>query len=163
MKNRVQQISVAILTCLIGITIDRVWQASFSIVRQQREAEVAVNQLPLVVSACELQNEPAYFKGRLVRVEGILYGDFLLHGRCSDALNGPPVIDISIQGLDSNLIGLWGRLHGFPEGVKMELDVSVKGIVDYRRTNEGRMNVEISTDGVTELSPLRPFKLKGAA
>jgi hypothetical protein len=163
MKNRLPQISVAILTCMIGITIDRVWQASFSDVRQEREAEVAVNQLPLVVSACELQNEPAYFKGKLVRVEGILYGDFLLYGRCPDARNGPPVIGISFQGLDSHLNGLWRRLHGFPKGVKMELDVSVEGVVDYHQTNEGRMNVEISTDGVTELSPLRPFKLKGAA
>ena len=79
--------------------------------------------MPLVVSACELQNEPAYFKGKLVRVERILYGDFLLYGRCSDARNGPPVTVISFQGLNSNLNGLWGRLHGVPKGVKMELDV----------------------------------------
>jgi hypothetical protein len=164
MQNRLARVSVAILTCLTGMMVHRVWQASFGVVSQQRDGQVVtVNQLPLVVSVCDLQNAPAYFQGKLVRVEGILYGDFLLYGSCSDARSGPPVIGIWFQGLDSHLNGLWGRLNAFPAGVKMEVDVSVEGVVEYHQTNEGRINITISTDGVTELSPLRPFKLKGAA
>jgi hypothetical protein len=45
----------------------------------------------------------------------------------------------------------------------MEVDVSVEGVVEYDPTNADGINLTILADGVTERSPLRPFKLRGAA
>jgi hypothetical protein len=164
MRNRLVLIPFALLTFLIGLTVHFVFHSSPSGVTEQNKGKVSLlNQLPLPVSTCDLQNAPEYFEGKRVRVEGILYGDFLLYGNCSDARNGPHVIAITFQGLDSHLNGLWGRLHGFPKGVKMELDVSVEGVVEYDPTSADGINITVLADDETERSPLRPFKLRGAA
>lgn len=163
MRNRLVTIPFVLVTFLIGLTVHFVFHSSPSVVIKENKGEASLlNQLPLSVSTCDLQNAPEYFEGKRVRVEGILYGDFLLYGNCSDARSGPPVIAITFQGLDSNLNGLWGRLHGFPKGVKMELDVSIEGVVESDPTADG-ITITILADGVIERSELRPFKLRGAA
>ena len=163
MRQQLVTIPFALLTFLIGLTAHLVFHSA-PVVNQESKAQASsANQLTLAVSPCDLQNAPDYFSGKRVRVEGVLYGDFLLYGHCLNARNGPPVIAITFQGLDSYLNGLWGRLHGFPKGVKMELDVSVDGVVEYDPTNADGINITILSDGVIERSPLRPFKLRGAS
>ena len=163
MRNSVVTIPCAVLTFLIGLAVHSVFHSVPAVLTQQNESGISAStEQPLRVSVCYLQNAPAYFDRKRVSVDGTLYGDFHLYGDCSDTRSGPPVIAIAFQGLDSHINGLWGRLHGFPNGARMEQEVTVVGVLEYDPEDTTITRITIVSEDLIEHSPIRPFKPRGA-
>jgi hypothetical protein len=161
-------IPIALLTFLLGVTTSQLWYGSTTVdptklATPNRSADA---NAPIQVSVCDLLNEPGEYRNKRLKLEGVLYSTdtaLLVYENCSNVKNGVPVIAIGFQDISDNLARLLADLDGHRQRGKMEVDVRVIGEIDQWYTVDDDHYLHLVVERFEVLSPLRKFKLRGAA
>ena len=164
----IRKIPVALLTFLLGVTISQLWSVWTTVESPPpttRNSSVDQSQ-PVRVSVCDLLNEPALYRNRRLKLEGVLYSTdtaLLVYENCSNVKDQVPVIAIGFQEISDQVARLLEDLDGLRQPWKMEVNVRVIGEIDQSYTVDDDPYLHIVVEEFELLSPLRRFRLSGAA
>lgn len=159
-------IPVVLLTFLLGVTLSRLWYSSTAVKRLPTANASADESAPIRVSVCDLLKEPGHYRGKRLEFEGVLYSTdtaLLVYESCSNVQDQVPVIAIGFQEISDNLARLLEDLDGLRRPGKMEINVRVIGEIDQYYTLDDDPYLHIVVERFELLSPLRRFRLRGAA
>ena len=161
----IRNILVALLTFFLGVVISKCLNVQ-TVVKAPSQTTGNSSIDPVRVSVCDLLNEPAVYRNKRLILEGVLYSTdtaLLVYENCFKIRDQVSVIAIGFEDISDDVAKLLDDLDGLRQRGKMEVNVRVIGEIDEFYTVDEDPYLHIVVKKLKLLSPLRKFRLRGAA